>query len=75
MLRELLLQARVDAGLTVRELATLVAARTGRSIEGVRTTIHRYEAEGGPEPRTRTLEDVLDALDAELKIVPRTRKK
>ena len=75
MLRELLLKARVDAGLTVRELATVVAGRTGRSIEGVRTTIHRYEAEGGPEPRTRTLEDVLDALDAELKIVPRAKKK
>ena len=44
MLRELLIKARIDSGLTVRELATIVAQRTGRSLEGVRTTIHRYEA-------------------------------
>ena len=75
MLRELLIKARVDSGLTIRELANLVAKRTGRSSEGVRTTIHRYEAEGGPEPRTRTLEDVLGALEAELKIVPIAKKK
>ena len=67
MLRELLIKARIDSGLTIRELANLVAKRTGRSSEGVRTTIHRYEAEGGPEPRTRTLEDVLGALEAELR--------
>ncbi len=75
MLRELLIKARIDSGLTVRELATIVAERTGRSLDGVRTTIHRYEAEGGPEPGPRTIEDVLDALGAELKIVPMAKKK
>jgi len=75
MLRELLMQARIDSGLTIRELANLVAKRTGRSSEGMRTTIHRYEAVGGPEPRTRTLEDVMGALKVELQIVPIAKKK
>lgn len=75
MLRELLIQARIDSGLTVRELATIVAERTGRSLDGVRTTIHRYEADGGPEPGPRTIEDVLGALNAELKIVPIAKKR
>jgi len=75
MLRELLIKARIDSGLTVRELATIVAQRTGRSLEGVRTTIHRYEAEGGPEPGPRTIEDVLGALNAELKVVPIAKNK
>lgn len=75
MLRELLIKARIDSGLTVRELATIVAERTGRSLDGVRTTIHRYEAEGGPEPGSSTIENVLGALNAELKIVPIAKKK
>ncbi len=75
MLRELLLQARVESGLSVRDLANLVAERRGRSAESVRTTIHRYEAEGGPEPRIQTVEDVLGALGLELKLSPLPPKK
>ncbi|MBK6515264.1 MAG: hypothetical protein IPM79_36220 [Polyangiaceae bacterium] len=74
MLRELLIQARVESGLSVRDLANLVAERRGRSAESVRTTIHRYEAEGGPEPRVQTIEDVLETLGYELKLVPLPRK-
>ena len=75
MLRNLLIQAREDAGISITDLARLVAERTGRSIEGVRTTIQRYEAEGGPEPRPSTVQDVLDALGLELKTVPKLKKK
>lgn len=75
MLRHLLIRAREDAGLSITELARLVAERTGRSVEGVRTTIQRYEAEGGPEPRASTVEDVLNALGLELKVVPKSSKK
>lgn len=75
VLRELLIQAREDAGISITELARLVADRTGRSIEGARTTIQRYEAEGGPEPRPSTVQDVLDALGLELKAVPKSKKK
>jgi len=69
MLRELLIQARVDAGLTVREFANLVAERRGCSAESVRTTIYRYQAEDGPEPRVQTIEDVLSTLSLELRIL------
>lgn len=75
VLRELLIQAREDAKLSITELARLIADRTGRSIEGVRTTIQRYEAEGGPEPRATTVQDVLDALGLELRAVPKPKKK
>jgi len=75
MLRELLIQARVDAGLTVRELANLIAERRGRSAESIRTTIYRYEAEDGPEPREQTIEDVLSTLNLELRLAPITGKK
>ena len=51
----LLIQARVDAGLSVRELAHVTAERRGRSAESIRTTIHRYEADGGPVPRIQTV--------------------
>jgi transposase len=75
MLRELLIQARVESGLSVRELANLIAERRGRSAESVRTTIHRYEADGGPEPRVQTIEDVLDVLGYQLNLIrsPRTK--
>lgn len=75
MLRELLIRAREDAGLSISELARLIAERTGRSTEGVRTTIQRYEADGGPEPRASTVEDVLNALGLELRLVQRSRSK
>ncbi len=75
MLRELLIQARVESGLSVRDLANLVAERRGRSAESVRTTIHRYEADGGPEPRIQTVEDVLGALGLELKLSSMPSKK
>ena len=75
MMRALLMRARQESGLTVSALARLIAERTGRSSEGVRTTIQRYEAEGGPEPGTNTVIDVLDALDLDLKLVPRSKKK
>ena len=75
MFRKLLIKARVDAGLSITELARLIAERTGRSVEGVRTTIQRYEAEGGPEPRPSTVEDVLTALNLELRVVPKKAKK
>ena len=75
MLRELLIQARVDAGLTVRELANLIAERRGRSAESIRTTIYRYEAEDGPEPREQTIEDVLSTLSLELRLAPIAGKK
>ncbi len=69
------MQARIESGLSVRDLANLVAERRGRSAESVRTTIHRYEAEGGPEPRIQTVEDVLGALGLELKLSPLPSKK
>lgn len=75
MLRELLIRAREGAGLNITELARLIAKRTGRSIEGVRTTIQRYEAEGGPEPRASTVEDVLEALGLELRVAPKSSRK
>ncbi len=75
MLRELLIQARIDAGLSVRELANLVAERRGRVAESVRTTIYRYEADDGPEPRIQTVEDVLGALDLELRVAPIAARK
>ena len=75
MLRELLIRARKDAGLSISELARLIAERTGRSAEGVRTTIQRYEADEGPEPRVSTLEDVLDALGLELRLVRKSKAK
>jgi hypothetical protein len=74
-LRELLIHARKDAGLTISDLARVVADRTGRSVEGVRTTIQRYEADGGPEPRPSTVEDVLTALGLELRLVPKSPRK
>jgi hypothetical protein len=75
VLRELLIRARKVAGLSISDLARLVADRTGRSVEGVRTTIQRYEAEGGPEPRPSTVEDVLTALGLELRLVPKSSRK
>jgi hypothetical protein len=74
MLRELLIVAREESGHSITELARLVAERTGRSVEGVRTTIQRYEADDGPEPRVSTVEAVLDALGLELKLVPKSRR-
>jgi len=75
MMRALLIRAREQSGLTVSALARLIAEQTGRSSEGVRTTIQRYEAEGGPEPGTATVLDVLNALDLDLALVPRSAKK
>jgi transcriptional regulator with XRE-family HTH domain len=75
MLRELLIRARKEAGLSVTELARQIAERTGRGVEAMRTTIHRYEAEDGPEPRPSTVKDVLDALELDLRLVPRKEKK
>jgi hypothetical protein len=75
MLRALLIQARESAGFTITDLARLIADRTGRSVEGVRTTIQRYEAVGGPEPRASTVQDVLEALGLELRVVKKSGKK
>jgi hypothetical protein len=75
MLRRLLIRARKESGLSISDLARLIANRTGRSVEGVRTTIQRYEAEGGPEPRSSTVEDVLTALGLELRLVPKSAGK
>lgn len=75
MLRPLLIRAREDAGLTITELARLIADRTGRSVEGARTTIQRYEAEDGPEPRASTVQDVLEALGLELRVVKKSSRK
>lgn len=75
MLRALLIRARKDAGLSITDLARLIADRTGRSVEGVRTTIQRYEADSGPEPRPSTVEDVLQALGLELRLVPKSPRK
>ncbi len=75
MMRALLIRARLESGLTISELARRIAERTGRSSEGVRTTIQRYEAEDGPEPGTNTVIDVLDALQLDLDLVPRDSKK
>ena len=75
LLRELLIRARREAALSITDLARLVADQTGRSIEGVRTTIQRYEADGGPEPRPSTVKDVLAALGLELRLVPKSPRK
>jgi hypothetical protein len=75
VLRELLIRARKDAGLSISDLARLVADSTGRSVEGVRTTIQRYEADRGPEPRPSTVADVLAALELELRLVPKSPRK
>jgi hypothetical protein len=57
---ECFVSPRRSLGYSITELASLVAERTGRSVEGVRTTIQDYEADGGPEPRVSTVEAVLE---------------